>query len=67
MNGYIVTLGEVISHSIQVEAESKESAIELAKQLIGNEHDEYLKHYYGYEVGTVGWDGYEEAEVSDAS
>ena len=59
---YEVTLGEVISHTIEVRAENQREAIELAKKLIANEPDDVLKKKYSYSVDTVGWDGYEEAD-----
>ena len=62
MSRYEVTIGEVISHTLEVSAGDEREAIERAKWLIANFDDDQLKRERGYAVETVGWDGYEVAE-----
>lgn len=65
MTKYAVVIYETISHYIEVEAESEADAIDLGKELIGNESDDMLRKDYAYTVDSIGWDGIERATEID--
>ncbi len=63
MKSYAVYVAESISHYIEVEANSEEEAVNHAKDLIGNYGDEHLAEQYAYSTDSLGWEGYESAEI----
>ena len=62
MTNYRVSVTETIIHTLEVEADSEGAAIEKGKALIGEVSDEVLKDNFGYQVDSVDWTGWEEAE-----
>ena len=62
MSRYEVTIGEVISHTLEVSAGDEREAIERAKWLIATVDVAQLKRERGYAVETVGRVSYEVAE-----
>ncbi len=63
MKQYAVYITESISHYLEIEAESEEKAVEMGKELLGNYGDEHLVEQHAYSTDSLGWDGYESAEI----
>jgi hypothetical protein len=63
LNKYAVWANELIVHYIEVEATSKDEAIEKGKSLISEVDDETLKSINAYSVDSAGWDTFTDAQI----
>ncbi len=62
-NNYAVRLNETIVHYLEVPAMNEAQAIEIARRLVENIDDNFLKRDNAYSVDSIGWESFGDAQI----
>ena len=60
-NNFAVRLNETVVHYLEVPAANGVQAIEIARRLVENAEDNFLKRDNAYSVDSVGWESFSDA------